>query len=137
MKDNQLIQEVKEALSKATPGKWIYEHRQGGGQVTTDQEVTSFFDLGHWICQLWYKDESPMTNHEANGVLIANAPEMLRSLVDALEEANRENADMKKLLMDVSEHLSWRNVDGSGPAKALGMIYTWAALSLKEDKTDD
>ena len=66
-----------------------------------------------------------------------NAPTLLQRLVDALEEANRENAEMKKLLMDVSEHLSWRNVDGSGPAKALGMIYTWAALSHKEDKTDD
>lgn len=128
---NQLIQKVKELLNNRTQGTWQIEGKEvwyrGGSYEGTDRHV--------WIADV--------PNAE-NRLLITKSPELLQRVVDALEEANRtiadkdrENAEMKKLLMDVSEHLSWRNVDGSGPAKALGMIYTWAALSLMEDKTDD
>ncbi|MHA7967730.1 hypothetical protein ACX93W_26815 [Paenibacillus sp. CAU 1782] len=138
MKGTQLMQEVKEALSKATPGPWI-----------VFPDAVGVDNSGNWICQMYEGDPVrtevlEFENAQENARLIAAAPELLQRMVDSLEEANRtiadkerENAVMKKLLMDVSEHLSWRNVDGSGPAKALGMIYAWAALSHEEDKTDD
>jgi hypothetical protein len=87
-----VISEVKEALEKATPGQWMYENGEYGGEVTTDQTVSGFFNLDHWICQLWFKDETPMKNHKANGYLIANAPTWLQQLVTGLEEAHREIA---------------------------------------------
>ena len=56
-------------------GPWIYD---------VDSNVV-ISENGSWVCQLWNRNEEDMPNHEANGPLLATAPEMLEVLEKAEE----------------------------------------------------
>lgn len=85
-----MINEIKEALEKATPGPW--EH--------TDDAVRVGFELPcQYICQMYESDvgkdsdvleDTDFENREANVHLIANTPTYIRYLLDELEKANKE-----------------------------------------------
>lgn len=105
-KVQQHIQTVEKALGRATKGQWLYEDMDNGGQVTTDQKVAGYFNLDHWICQLWFKDETPMNNHVANGYLISNSPTWLHTSIELLEQQQREIDKLKQVMDFASDLLS-------------------------------
>lgn len=69
------LNEIKEALSKATAGPWYFFNQR----LYSDNIVKNRLDIdsGEWIAK---------TKKESDGTLIANAPEWLASLVEHYEE---------------------------------------------------
>ena len=81
-KREQTIAEIREALEKATPGKWIRSHH--GFQVLAwdgKTSITLFEAVGQ------HEREQQI----ANAHLIANAPEWLRFLLTELSDAQEQN----------------------------------------------
>ncbi len=118
----QLIQEVKEALSKATPGPWYWHGYTKGHYVdlvtrhSGQQTVMSLSRWGMGGAAPLFRTEDGMQRIDVPGMvkyrqehrkseftainhpdaeLIAAAPELLKRMVDALEEANRENERLR------------------------------------------
>jgi len=75
---NNLHQQIKEALEKATPGPW----NSIGDAVRKD------YSANGWVCQMFqtfYGQSTTFENDENNAHLIANAPTWLRQLLDENE----------------------------------------------------
>ena len=87
------IEQIKEALSKATPGPWSKEG-----------------------CELWHRGESYGGDsphayigdlkmmQDRNAHLIAQAPTWLAYLIDELEKAQKEIHQMREAMIDVAEN---------------------------------
>jgi hypothetical protein len=70
---SKLTEDVKEALSKATPGPWELEKSYNGYRVVNSES-------NELICR-----QKPHESTLNNLTLIANAPELLRQLVEKVE----------------------------------------------------
>ena len=79
----ELIDEIKKALENATPGPWVYQ-----------QKSVRYGEGGwDWLCQLWSKNEEDFPNAKNNGILIANAPTWLNTLIELVDKLQTENAE--------------------------------------------
>lgn len=98
-----LIQEVREALAKATPGPWESYIEWSDSPIVFQEGAPG----DKWVCQLWYKDEEVMDNGVNNAHLIANAPTWLQQLTDRLEAAERELDEAVKALEWYGNHKNY------------------------------
>lgn len=91
--DKDTLEEIKKALAAATPGPWDW-YEDEAEVVNSD---------GMSVCQLWWKDGKPRPHDDCvpDGILIANAPEWLRYLLEQYEQQQLEIADLKKAYDEV------------------------------------
>lgn len=75
-----MIEQIKEALEKATPGPWVYEETSWEHDEISDANGKTVVLIAHYL--------------QENADLIANTPTYLRYLLDELEKETKVNENL-------------------------------------------
>lgn len=87
-------------MNRHTPGPWHVGQMNGAGSVFADHGRTRYEDgtVLYPICKVnrgWDEAED-----EANSLLIASAPDLLAACLKLIEGANKNNAPLKREILD-------------------------------------
>ncbi len=88
---DNLLKEIRERLGKATPGPWINSSERNSVMVSGPTGYSDEYGPGEGVLEMWDVNDADF---------IANSPADMQFLLDALEQSQEENKQLKFDLYD-------------------------------------